>query len=420
MKTLLSVNNYYYRRDGSEVVYFEHNRALADKGWKVVPFAMQHAENLPAETSDFFVEELEFGQHYSVIDRLKRVPKFVYSLEARRKLAQVIEASQPDIAHCHTIYHHLSPSILSLLKSRGIPTVMTIHDLKLGCPAYHMHTGNRICEDCHGGRLRNVVRNRCIKDSLLYSSLVYAEAHTHQLLGSYRNNVDRFIAPCQFYIDKLVEWGWDRRKFVHIPNSLAPEQFQPVFGGGDGHVLYFGRLSSEKGLLTLIAAAALAKVPVVFAGDGPQRAELEEAARTTGAIAHFIGRLTPAELSQEVHRASATVLPSEWYENAPMSVLESFAWGTPVIGARIGGIPEMIEHDVNGALFDPGSVEGLAEQLARFSSAKSAKLAAFGRAARTTLEEKFSTELYVERIEALYTSLTPEPATASLVDGRSA
>lgn len=404
MPTLLSVNNYFYRRDGSETVYVDHNRLFAENGWNVVPFSMQHAENPYSPWSQHFVTDLEFGSDYSLAQKLIRVPKVIYSLEARRKLQRLLHEVRPDVAHCHSIYHHLSPSILGVLRRYRIPTVMTLHDLKIACPAYHMFDGQQVCEKCRNGRLHNVVANRCIKGSLALSGIVLAEAVVHGVLRSYARNIDRFISPCRFYIDKLVEWGWPRERFVHVPNFVDTERFRPGFEPGT-ELLYFGRLSAEKGIATLIRAAAIAKVPLRIVGDGPQALGMQQLAAETGALVTFTGRLAGAALFDEVRRSRATVLAAEWYENAPMTILESFALGKPVIGANIGGIPELIRQGETGWLVPMGSVDALADQLRSVAQMPDHLVTAMGRRARAEVETRFSRETYRRGISDVYASL---------------
>lgn len=407
MSTLLSVNNYYYRRDGSEVVYFEHNRLFEQHGWRVIPFSMQHPMNRNSDWSGYFVEEIEFGHEYSVHEKLRRVPKIIYSREARSKMRRILSRVSPDICHCHTIYHHISPSILHELKKSGVKTVMTLHDLKIACPAYHMFNGNGICEACQKGRLHNVVRYKCIKESYALSGLLMIEAVLHRLLGSYKSCVDRFISPCQFYIDKLVEWGWSRNQFVHIPNPVDIDSYVPYYEAGD-YALYFGRLSKEKGLVTLINAAAQAKVPLRFAGDGPQMAELKGVAAGLGSDVEFWGSLAGDDLCQAVQKSRVTVLPSEWYENAPMSVLESFAMGKPVICADIGGMPELLLHEKYGNYgekFTHGATGELTQLLENFWAMSDSRISEMGMSARRMVESEMSSEVYIQKVSSLYEEL---------------
>jgi len=411
MSTLLSVNNYYYYRGGAETVFLEHNKLLAGAGWGVVPFSMRHPKNLPSEWSDFFIEELELGNEYGVLGRLRRAPKVVYSFEARRKIAALIERVRPDICHAHNIYHHLSPSILATLRAHAVPTIITLHDLKLACPAYNMLTHDGICERCKGGRLHNVVVHRCIKGSLAMSAIIYSEAVLHRALRSYERAVARFIVPSRFFIEKFAEWGFARERFVHVPNFVAAASYRPSFAPGRDFV-FAGRISREKGLATLIKAAALAGTPARIVGTGPAFAEMRTLAESLHAPVTFSGYLTGDALTEAIASARALVLPSECYENAPMSILEAYALGKPVIGARIGGIPELILEGRTGASFECRSVESLASNLTDFNAAPDTRIEEMGRAARAHLEQEFSASRYLERILAIYRDVIPDRTAA--------
>lgn len=400
MPNLLSVNSYAYRRDGSGTIFLEHNRLFEARHWKVVPFAMHHPDNIETPWSEHFVEEIEFGKHYSLLQKVARVPKVIYSLEARRKLSKLLQLVQPDVAHLHTIYHHISPSILGLLRDRQIPTCMTLHDLKLGCPAYLMYVDGEICERCKDGKIRNVIARRCIKGSSALSAVVATEAVVHRFLNSYSKDVDIFVSPSMFYIDKLCSWGWPRNKFVHIRNFVDPAAYIPDYSAGKPF-LYVGRLAEEKGLVTLITAVAKAKVPLRVVGVGPQSELLKQLASKLGADVKFLGRLLGPALHAEFRAARATVLPSEWYENAPMSILESFALGKPVIAAAIGGIPEMIDAS-NGWLFESRSVDQLADCLVHVAETTDSTLSEAGRNGRLLIEQQYTADLYAERVMHLY------------------
>lgn len=400
-RTLLSINNYYYPRGGAEVVFLEQNRMLEASGWNVVPFAMQHPRNLPSPWSGYFVDELEFGGDYSMLGKLRRAAKVVYSREARTKLSRLLDVAQPGVAHLHNIYHHISPSILGLLSQRQIPTIMTLHDLKLVCPAYKMLAPDGICERCRGGKLGNVVRHRCVKGSLALSSLVYVEARLHALMNTYQANVDQFVVPSRFFRDKLTAWGVPAEKLRYLPNFVDVERYQPAARAGD-HFLYFGRLGPEKGVATLIRAAQRAGVPLKIAGTGPEEHTCRQLVRAGGGDVQFLGYLTGPALHDAVRAARAVVLPSEWYENAPMSLLESYALGVPVIGADIGGIPELIRVEQTGACFTSGDDGELAGALQRFASLSDAQITAMGRSARALVQREFSAELYRTRLLGLY------------------
>ncbi|MGA2565103.1 MAG: glycosyltransferase [Steroidobacteraceae bacterium] len=404
MATLLAINNYYYYRAGAEAVFLEHGRMFEALGWNVVPFAMRHPKNLASPWAEFFVEEIEFDAQYSLFEKLRRIPKVIYSFEARRQLGRLLDRVRPDVAHAHNIYHHISPSILSLLKDRGIPTVMTLHDLKIACPAYKMLASDGICERCRGGRLYNVLLHRCIKNSTALSAVVMAEAITHQLLGSFRYGVDRFIVPSRFYIEKLSEWGVPRAKCRYVPNYVEASRYRPEYTAGRKYI-YFGRLAPEKGLSTLIRAAAHARCALMIAGVGPELESLRALAATLEADVSFLGHLGGDALHEAVRGARAVVLPSEWYENAPLSLLEAYALGKPVIGARIGGIPELLREGETGFGFVSGNETSLTAALLATAACADAKIEQMGRDARKWVESEFTMAAYRDSILNTYAEL---------------
>jgi glycosyltransferase involved in cell wall biosynthesis len=402
--TILNINNYHYRRGGADVMYLEQSRLFEKLGWQVVPFSMHHPKNEPSRWSRYFVDEIEFGFDYSPWQKAVRVARVIYSRQAQLQLCRLLDEVKIDIAHVHNVYHHISPSILGVLKSRAIPLVLTTHDLKLACPAYQMITHDGVCERCRGGKLRYVLMNKCLKGSISLSAVVYVESTVHRVFRSFTRNVDRFVSPSRFYIEKFGEWGFDSNSFVYIPNYIDLARFESSGGPGRAFV-YFGRLAREKGLSTLLRAAAKASVSLWIIGTGPEERSLRHLADELGAEVGFFGYLTGRALHERVRAARASVLPSEWYENAPVSVLESYALGTPCIGARIGGITELIREGETGFSFKSGSVEELAEVLGKVAAMPDDKVRLLGRAGRQWVEDDFSSALYVKRLLNLYREL---------------
>jgi glycosyltransferase involved in cell wall biosynthesis len=205
-------------------------------------------------------------------------------------------------------------------------------------------------------------------------------------------------------LDKLIQWGWSPDKFIHIPNFVALEQYNPCFDTGDAF-LYFGRLSREKGLATLIRAAAIVGTPLRIAGTGPDEKVLKDLAVSLDAKVEFLGYLSGSALHAAICSARAVVLPSEWYENAPMSILESYALGKPVIGADIGGIPELIRDQETGFIFHSASEHALAEILQKVAGLSVGHLSDIGRCGRDWVEGTFSREKYRDRMLSLYRTL---------------
>lgn len=403
VRTLLVANNYYYLRGGAERVFFAQMELFRGRGWRVVPFAMRHPENERGAWQEYFVDELELGGRYGLTGTAVRAAKAIYSFEARRRLAGLLGRVRPDVAHLHNIYHHISPSIIGALKARAVPVVMSLHDLKIACPAYRMLSPQGICERCRDRGPFQVVRNRCLKGSRALSGWAYLESRVHRLLDSY-GRVDRFIVPSRFYVEKFAQWGVERQRLVHVPNFVDGAALRPVFAPGRAF-FYFGRLSREKGVHTLVEAAARTGQLLWIAGEGPEESALRAQAARCGARVEFFGRVAPARLHAMLAQTRAAVLPSEWYENAPLSVLEAYALGTPVIGARIGGIPELIREGETGLTFESGSVEELAAVLERVARMPDAELETMGRKAREWVVRGFSREAHLAGVLKVYEEL---------------
>jgi glycosyltransferase involved in cell wall biosynthesis len=401
---LLSINNYYYPRGGAEVVFLEQNRLLEDVGWQIVPFAMRHPDNLASPWAIYFPDEIEFGRSYGVGAKLQSAQRVIFSMQARQKMRSLLERVRPRIAHAHNIYHHLSPSILPMLRKRGIPVVMTVHDLKLACPAYTMMAANKPCERCRGGRIHNVMVHRCIKGSLALSSLIMLETFVHRVFRLYEANISRFVVPSRFMLEKLVQWGWARDRFVYIPNFVDAERFRPGSAAG-ARFVYCGRLQEQKGVETLVRAAALAKVPLTIAGSGPEDRRLRALSDDLAADVRFLGHRSKSEVADLIASARAVVVPSECNENAPLALLEAYAAGRPVIASRIAGIPELVREGETGFLFPAGNVEALAAALRQFAEFPDGRLRKMGAAGRCWIEEDFTATAYRDRLLALYSDM---------------
>jgi glycosyltransferase involved in cell wall biosynthesis len=404
MKKLLSINNYHYRRGGSDVVYLDHAALMEEQGWSNGFFSMNHPKNFETPWSKYFIDEIEFGHAYSISQKLAMASKVVYSFEAQKKLKRLLQDFPADVAHLHCIYHHLSPSIIPTLRDAGVPVVMTAHDLKIACPAYKMLNETGICEKCKGGNLLNVVKHRCVRDSLAASAIVMVESTLHRLLNTYQGKLDKVVVPSRFFMEKFVEWGWPRDKFAYIPNYVDSTRFEPGYEPGN-YFLYFGRLAPEKGVATLMRAARSAGITLKIAGTGPIEAELHALQAELQGDIEFLGYRSGPALHSLIREARAVVLPSEWYENAPMSVLESFALGTPVIGARIGGIPEMVMDGETGWTFESRNTVELSALLSRVAGMPSEKVADAGRNARNHVSNNFNRAGYLQATLELYANL---------------
>lgn len=404
MANLLSINNYYYRRGGAEVVFLEQNKIFEKLGWTVTPFSMKHAKNEATEWQNYFADEIEYHTNHKWPNDFINAFKIIYSWDAKNKLQSLINTIRPDVAHLHNIYHHLSPSILPVLKKNNVPTVMTLHDLKLLCPAYLMLSPSGVCEKCKGGHIYNVVLNKCMKQSLSLSSLVFTETLVHRLSKIYKNNIDMFILPSKFFLNKFTEWGWEPNRFTHVPNFVDTDILKPNYQPGK-YFVFLGRLSKEKGIKTLISAANEANVELKIIGSGPLDEELKILASSLGTNVTFLGYQAGEALYNTIRNARALVLPSECYENAPICIMESYALGKPVIGANIGGIPELIKEGETGLTFESANVESLKNALIQYNNMKDDAVIAMGKTARRWVENEYTIKNYSERLQDLYTKL---------------
>jgi len=254
---LLSLNSYHYRRGGSDVVYLEHDALFQELGWETAVMSMHHPKNMPSRWSEYFVEELEFGNAHGIKDKLVKASKAIYSFEAQDKLRKLLKVFPADVAHLHCIYHHLSPSVLPVLHEAGIPSVLTAHDLKIACPAYKMLNSTGVCERCKDGSVINVLRHRCVRNSLGASAIVMLESGLSRTMNTWQKYLGRVVAPSHFYRNKLIEWGWPEWQVTYVPNYVDVNAFTPSYEPGD-YVLFAGRLAPEKGVATLARAAAQA------------------------------------------------------------------------------------------------------------------------------------------------------------------
>ncbi len=400
MQVLLA-NKFFFEKGGAEKSLFETARLLQAHGHQTRFFSMQHPRNLPCDDARHFVSQVDYEDPRLAM-RLKSAARMLYSFEAARRLEGLLEEARIDVAHLNNIYHQLSPSILRTLHRRGIPMVMSLRDYKVVCGSYQMLSDGRPCEACAGGRHLQAALKRCVKDSLAASVLTTVEMTLHhRVLGLY-GLVDVFVSPSAFLRDKVRQMGFAGR-VVHLPNFVTGlERVRPQYGSTQPRLVFFGRLGREKGLATLLRAVQGLPVQLEVIGEGPLLEPLQAQARREG-LAHvsFSGYLSGEALDRRVAAATAVVVPSEWYENNPRAVIEAFALGKPVIGARIGGIPELVRHGDTGLLFTPGDVQDLRAQVDALLS-HPARAQEMGRRGRHLVETELSPERHLAGLMQVY------------------
>ena len=372
-------------------MFFETSALLEQAGHQVIPFCLKGAKDSPSAWSGHFPTGADTGN-----PALRDLPRYFWNREARDQLNRLLDAAGPiDVAHLHIYHGKMTPAILPVLKARGIPIVQTLHEYKLACPVYTLQRHGKNCELCVTGSALNGLRHRCKDGSALRSAVMVAEMMTSRLLGDVRL-IDRFICVSEFQRQIMARAGLPAAKLVTLHNFVNPSAM--VEPGHDGQLLYAGRIEKLKGLPTLLKAVGLTGSKLLIAGDGSWVPELKMRLRNLPNV-RYLGFLTGPDLHAAMSRARAVVVPSEWYENCPMSVLEAKAAGRPVIGARIGGIPELVQDGVDGFLHTPGDAEDLAAALRRLEAAPFATLS---RNARQDVMDRFSTSQHLARLMRVY------------------
>lgn len=400
---IVLVNKFAYRKGGADRHCLDLLDLLKSAGHDVSVFGMRHPDNLIWPDNDLFVSKVDFEHPRSAWAKVRAAGRLLYSFEAKRKFGALLDRRKPDIVHVHNVYHQLSPSILGEAKKRNIPVVMTLHDLSLAAPNYLLFHDGAVCEITKSNRFFRAVGHRCVKNSRLGSFLCALETWLHRALRLYTDNVDLFISPSRFLEAKLREYQVPLKRIDVVPN-FTPRSARPA-SGDQGYALYASRLSEEKGVAVLLEAwKQLPSIPLKIVGSGPEADRLRQLARESHLTnVEFIGHQTGPALDGLIAGARLVVVPSLCYENQPLSVLEAFQAGKPVVASAIGGIPELVEPGTNGLLFPPGNAGALAESVrtlwnddglrARMSAANMRKIS------------EFAPDRYLARITTLYENL---------------
>ena len=358
LKRVLIVNKFYYRRGGDCTYMLNLERMLQDRGHDTAVFAMQYPENIASSWSGYFPKEVLFKGGFG--NKLKALGRILGMDDVKSRFKRLLEDFKPDVVHLNNIHSYLSPVIAGMAKEYGAKVVWTLHDYKLICPSYSCLNGGEVCEACFSDP-KAVVSRRCMKGSLAASAVAYVEARrwNRDLL---EKNVDAFICPSRFMADKMAQCGFDKSK-LHVVHNFIPEKTPASieYAVRGDYYCYVGRLSPEKGVDTLLRAASGIPQKLLVAGGGPMFEDLKERYRDVHHIV-FLGKLSGESVAELLRQARFSVVPSEWYENNPFSIIESLCAGTPVLGADIGGIPELIDSG-NGLLYPHGDADTLTEKI---------------------------------------------------------
>ncbi len=349
MRILLS-NKFYYRRGGDCIYMLNLEQLLRAKGHEVAVFAMDYPENIETPWKKYFPQNMT---------KLMAFTRPFRSREVRAKFNSLLDDFKPDVVHLNNIHTQLSPVMAELAHKRGIRVVWTLHDYKLLCPRYDcLRDGKEICELCFNGDKTPCKAYRCMKGSRLASEIGYREAVTWNR-ERLEECTDLFVCPSRFMAEKMAQGGFCKDKLKVLCNFIDIEKCRKDDYAKENYYCYVGRLSHEKGVGTLIEAAARLSYKLKVIGGGPLMELLKVKNEELKGNVEFLGFRQWEEIKETVGHARFTVIPSEWYENNPLSVIEAECIGTPVLGARIGGIPELIDEGMNGMTFESGNTDDL-------------------------------------------------------------
>lgn len=360
--TVLLIDVYNYNKGGAETVCFNTGKMLEAHGHKVIYFTLKWADNKPSPYSKYFPESKETRR--GPLKQIKNMVNYFYHFEAAKKIEQLILDEKPEIAHIHLIWGQITPSIFPVLKKYNIPILFTVHDYRIVCPAYTFRNGKgQICEECQGKYFYKCFTNSCCKGSKLMSMVMAAEQYFRNKFFNPAQFIDGFIYVSNF-AKNIQEKYMPAVKST--PNIILYNFSTSIIQKGkstpkDKYFLFFGRLSYEKGLKTLLTAFKdIPECKLKVVGTGPKEEELKQfVLKTNMQNVDFLGYKQGKELSDLVYNAYFVVVPSEWYENNPMTIIEAYSVGTPVIGAKIGGIPEIVDDGKTGFQFTSANVEEL-------------------------------------------------------------
>jgi glycosyltransferase involved in cell wall biosynthesis len=381
MRVLLA-HNAYQQRGGEDVVFESELDLLRSRGNKVSSYLVSNNEVLKA-------------------NRFRLAADTLWSSGTKRTLQHLLRETQPHVAHFHNTFPLISPAGYAACRAEGVPVVQTLHNYRLLCPNALFFRDGHVCEDCMGKIVTwPGVAHSCYRGSRAATGVTAAMLTTHRVLHTWAEAVDVYVALTEFARQKFIEGGLPAEKLVVKPNFVWPDP-GPGEGGGR-YALFVGRLSPEKGVNTLLAAWELVgdKLPLKIVGNGPMSAQVEDVTKRFAGV-EWLGSASATRVYHFMGEATVLVFPSEWYETFGRVAVEAFARGTPVIGANIGAIGELIDHGRTGLHFRPGDPEDLAARVDWILSHPLA-FAGMRRAARAEFETKYTADRNYEMLVKTY------------------
>ena len=405
---ILLVNKFHYLKGGSEKYYFELGKLLKEHGNEVAYFSMEDEKNIKTGDKEYFVDKFELTSK-----NIWKVHDVIYSKKNYKKMCEAIDDFKPDVIHLNNFQRQLSSSVVLAAYDKKVPIIYTAHDVQAICPAITMLDSNgNVCEKCIGGKYNNCIENKCNKGSMLKSVIGAHEGKFYRKNNIYKDMVNYIVTPSKFYKMQFIKDGYDEKKVIAIHNFINVDEYN-LETKNENYALYSGRLSKEKGIINLVEAFKklledkeinnIDNIKLYIAGDGPCKEEIEKYINDNNLKEKIIllGYLKQDDLKEYTRNASFTVVPSIWYENCPYSILETQAIGKAIIGANIGGIPELVQNEKNGFIYKYDDVNELKEKMKKLFNDKN--LAdEFGKEAQKNAKNDYDEEEYYKKIINLY------------------
>lgn len=363
------VNYRYFISGGPERYYFNIKEILEKKGHEVIPFSIKSSRNLPNDYEKYFLDivddEVYFAQaKKSVKVILKSFTRMFYSFEAKRKFKQLLSDTKPDLVYIMQMHNKISPSIVDAAKEMHIPVVHRISDFQYMCPnALFYNDRKGVCEDCLKGKRLNCVKYRCVLNSPVYSAIKMAAKWLHDVM-KVTKKINAFVVPSSFTLEKLQEYGIPENKLFHIPTFFNLKEDNPIVEYKP-FILFVGRIEKQKGVMTLIKAFENTDYNlkiIGFSNDGYED-ELKNYLKGKKHNIEFLGRKSFEEIVPYLKSCLCTTVPSEWYDNFPNVILESFAYKKAVIATNFGSLPELVHDNQTGLTFKYADIQNFKEKI---------------------------------------------------------
>jgi glycosyltransferase involved in cell wall biosynthesis len=413
-KLNILIVNWTWFPSGGDWTYIENLCKFYESlGHTVIPFSMTNEKNFPNPFSEYFISNIDYrklNKNKTLLSGFKAVKNSIYSTQAKSNLKLLLDKHHIDIVHLNNIHHYLTPaSIIPEIKKKHIPIIWTLHDYVILCPNTTFISHGKVCEKCKGGKFYQCIVNKCKKDSVQASFVAALESYANTYSDPYKY-VDYFICPSEFIKNKFEDFGFDSRKLRQVYNlfdihSVSGEYDDPPEIVNKPYIVYVGNILKVKGIFTLVRAMTGLELDLKVIGSGEHFDELRELVEHNQIQnVKLLGKMPKEEVFRIVRHSLFVVVPSEWYENLPYSLVEALLLAKPVLGADIGGIPELVINDITGQLFQPTNIADLRLKIQLMIDNKD-KLIQMGNAARKHALNLVNYDTFARNLSPIFESL---------------